>query len=233
VAEREATRALWELAVGAVSATGGIFVYGRDVARGGDTEPVVIALFAAALAALICGVMSIRRARALRRWEGLVIQVEPDAITLPASPIASMRTVRVPLAEIALPPDDRLLDVLVHRGRVLPLHVEHWYPSSEIADLLARIHARALAARKGIIDPCALAAIEAQVLADRPTLGAVVSLVEGLPRVHHVVDDLDDYVELVASAHLPDDHRLYVPDDLALDLGDDLSARVVRALAAD
>lgn len=82
-------------------------------------------------------------------------------------------------------------------------------------ELVTRIRVRALHCRgKKKSSAAALAALEAQVLTDGPTLGAiVVCRPKAPPEVYAVVRDLEEWNAV--SAEVPPDHELYVPDDVA------------------
>ncbi|WP_309888083.1 hypothetical protein [Archangium sp.] len=58
------------------------------------------------------------------------------------------------------------------------------------------------------------AALSAIFAAGPGTIGAVVVTRNGVPEVLATVRSIEEYMELAGSGQLPQDHRVYLPDDL-------------------
>ncbi|MRG93293.1 hypothetical protein [Polyangium spumosum] len=194
------------------------------ITRGGATG-VGLASFGVVL--LGCGVYAAVLARRFGARQDLAIVLGLRALTVPALPLVRGGTVEVAYEDLEgvtlMPSGGRLVHVLRTSDGFVPLPLERLPREAKNTKLPLRIHVRAtLARRRPRLSATRLAAVEAQILHEGPSLGALVVTKDGAPEVLAVLRDEAHLGAWLLSGELPADHEMICAQDVLDPMGDAL-----------
>ncbi|MDI1451960.1 hypothetical protein [Polyangium sp. 6x1] len=243
---RNPSRTLWVFAVLLVLG----FALGASVGitRGGKAG---LGLAGFGVVLLACGIYAAVLARRFGARQDLAIVLGLRTLTVPALPLARGGTVEIAYEELEgvtlLPAGHRLVHVLRTSDGLVPLLLDRLPRAEKDTKLPLRIHVRAaLARRRPRLSAARLAAVEAQILHDGPSLGALVTMNDGVPEVITVLRDEAHLGAWLLSGELPAGYEMICAADVLDPLGDALRdaigamvevgdgpAKVKRANAAD
>ncbi|MDI1482132.1 hypothetical protein [Polyangium sp. y55x31] len=219
---RNPSRMLWVFAVLLVLG----FALGLSVGiTRGDRIGLGLAAFGVVL--LACGIYAGVLARRFGARQDLAIVLGLRTLTVPALPLVRGGTVEIAYEELEdvtlLPSGNRLVHVLRTSDGLVPLLLDRLPRTQKNTKLPLRIHVRAaLARRRPRLTAARLAAVEAQLLHEGPSIGALVTTKDGEPEVLSVLRDEAHLGAWLLSGELPADYEMICAQDVLDPLGDAL-----------
>ncbi|TKD04326.1 hypothetical protein [Polyangium fumosum] len=219
---RNPSRTLWGFAVLLVLGFALGLVVG--ITRGGKMG-VALAGFGGVL--LACGIYAAVLARRFGARQDLAIVLGLRTLTVPALPLVRGGTVEIAYEDLEgvalLPAGSRLRHVLRTSDGLVPLPLDRLPRAQKNTKLPLRIHVRAALARKRPrLAVARLAAVEAQLLHEGPSLGALVAMKDGVPEVISVLRDEAHLGAWLLSGELPAGSEMICAQDVLDPLGDAL-----------
>ncbi|MDC3959401.1 hypothetical protein [Polyangium jinanense] len=219
---RNPARTLWVFAV--LLMLGFALGLSAGITRGGKTG-LGLAGFGVVLFA--CGIYAAVLARRFGARQDLAIVLGLRTLTVPALPLVRGGTVEIAYEDLEgvtlLPSGNRLVHVLRTSDGLVPLLLDRLPRSRTETKLPLRIHVRAALARKRPrLTATRLAAVEAQLLHEGPSVGALVATTNGEPEVIAVVRDEAHLGAWLLSGELPADYEMICAQDVLDPLGDAL-----------
>lgn len=219
---RNPSRMLWVFAVLLVLG----FALGLSVGiKRGDRIGLGLAAFGVVLFA--CGIYAGVLARRFGARQDLAIVLGLRTLKVPALPLVRGGTVEIAYEDLEgvtlLPSGNRLVHVLRTSDGLVPLLLDRLPRGQKNAKLPLRIHVRAaLARRRPRLTAARLAAVEAQLLHEGPSVGALVTMKDGEPEVISVLRDEAHLGAWLLSGELPADYEMICAQDVLDPLGDAL-----------
>ncbi len=202
------------------------FAFGlhAGLARGG-TAGVVLAAAGGIL--LACAMYAAVLARRFGARDDFAIVIGLRGVTVPALPLVRGGTVEVAYEDLEgvtlLPVGSRLVHVLRTSDGLVPLPLDRLPRSQKDTRFPLRIHVRAaLARRRPRLDPKRLAAVEAELLHEGPSLGVLVAMKDDEPEVIAVLRDEAHLGAWLLSGDLPRGSQMICAADVLDPLGDAL-----------
>ena len=219
---RNPSRMLWVFA--ALLVLGFAFGLAVGITRG-DAAGLGLAAFGVVL--LACGAYAAVLARRFGAREDLAIVLGLRTLTVPALPLVRGGTVEIAYEELEgvtlLPVGNRLVHVLRTSDGLVPLPLDRLPRALKDTKIPLRIHVRATLARKRPrLAASRLAAVEAQILHEGPSLGALVVMKDDAPEVLSVLRDEAHLGAWLLSGELPAGYEMVCAQDVLDPMGDAL-----------